>query len=340
LLKSGKVLVAGGSTGPGGILASAEIYDPTMNRWSAAASMSTPRAFAIVVSLANGRVMVSGGIRSGRGDGNATAEVYDPETNRWSLVAGNAQIQGGQTLTLLRSGKVLMVGTSQPQLYDPDTDAWSSAATMAYPRHTHTATLLNDGRVLIAGGFAETGSGGNPQTDTTEIYDPAANGWGRGGTMMATRAFHTATPLPDGRVLVVGGQAANGDYLPSTELYDPVTNRWSFAGRLSAPRGVHTASLLPDGRVLVTGGWGAGETNASAEIYEPAPRSAATPQPSASEPVVSSPAATNPAPNASPVAASQGALSRLENVWPFLVAPVLLLLGIVSFRLVRRRRRI
>jgi len=138
--------------------------------------------------------------------------------------------------------------------------------------------------------------------------------------------------------MVAGGEAATGPYLLTTELYDPATNRWTLAGSLSGPRGAHTASLLPDGRVLVTGGWGAGDTYASTEIYEPAPR--ATPQPSASAPVGNSPAATNPALSVSPLAANQGALSRLENVWPFLVAPVLLLLGILSFRFVRRRRRI
>jgi hypothetical protein len=340
LLKSGKVLVAGGSTGPGGILASAEIYDPAMNRWSAAASMSTPRAYATAVLLANGHVMVSGGIRSGRGDGNATAEVYDPVANRWSPTASNAQIQGGQTLTLLASGKVLLVGTGQPQLYDPDINSWSPAGTMAYPRHTHTATLLNDSRVLIAGGFADTGTGGNPQTDATEIYDPAANGWGRGATMMTSRAFHTATLLPNGRVLVAGGETATGPYLATTELYDPVTNRWGFAGPLSAPRGFHTASLLLDGRVLVAGGWGTGDVTPSAEVYEPLPPGSvgSTPQASVSS-QVSSPAGTNPALSATPVAASQGALSRLANLWLFLVSPVLLLLAIVTFRFLRRRRR-
>jgi N-acetylneuraminic acid mutarotase len=304
--------------------------------------MSTPRAYAIAVLLANGHVLVSGGIRSGRGDGNATAEIYDPDGNRWSLVANNAQIQGGQSLTVLGSGKVLMVGTSQPQLYDPDSDSWSPAGTMAFPRHTHTATLLSDGRVLIAGGFAEIASGGNPQTDTTEIYDPAANGWGRGMPMTATRAFHTATLLNDGRVLVVGGEEATGPYLATTELYDPAANHWTLAGSLSGPRGAHTASLLPDGRVLVTGGWGAGGTYASTEIYVPAPPStaASTPTPDSGSSTAVSPAATNRALGASPLAASQGTLTRLENIWPFVVAPVLLLLAIISFRFVRRRRRI
>jgi hypothetical protein len=90
----------------------------------------------------------------------------------------------------------------------------------------------------------------------------------------------------------------------------------------------------------VTGGWGAGDTYTSAEIYEPAAPSAATPEPIASSPVATSPTATNPPLSASPLAASQGRLSRLENVWPFLAAPALLLLAIVTFRFVRRRRRI
>jgi N-acetylneuraminic acid mutarotase len=249
-----------------------------------------------------------------------------------------AQVQGGHTLTLLSSGSVLMVGAGQPQLYDPITNTWSQAGIIAYQRGSHTATRLTDGRVLVAGGFGDTGVGGNPETDLTEIYDPIANGWGRGATMLSTRAFHTATLLADGRVLVAGGESATGPYLATTELYDPITNRWTFAGPLSATRGAHTASLLPDGRVLVAGGWGSGpDTTASAEIYEPAPRSAAT-EPSA--PATASPAASTPALAASPVAASQGRLSRLENVWPFLAAPVLLLLAIVTFRFVRRRRRI
>jgi hypothetical protein len=55
-------------------------------------------------------------------------------------------------------------------------------------------------------------------------------------------------------------------------------------------------------------------------------------------PVATSPAASTPSLNASRLAASQGALSRLENVWPYLLAPVMLLLAIVTFRRFRRRR--
>ncbi len=80
--------------------------------------------------------------------------------------------------------------------------------------------------------------------------------------------YHTATLLPDGRVLVVGGWNDSGA-LASAELYDPATGTWTATGGLAAARYDHTATLLPDGRVLVVGGYGSGYL-ASAEVYDPA----------------------------------------------------------------------
>ena len=72
----------------------------------------------------------------------------------------------------------------------------------------------------------------------------------------------TATPLADGRVLVVGGVRE-----PTTELYDPATGTWIPGGTLNEPRWLHVAVRLRDGRVLVAGG---GAYTASAELYDPA----------------------------------------------------------------------
>ena len=80
--------------------------------------------------------------------------------------------------------------------------------------------------------------------------------------MTAARAGHTATLLPNGKVLIAGGTG-----LPSAELYDPVTGLFTPTGNMTTPRLGHTASLLPDGRVLIIGGT---LTGASAEIYDPA----------------------------------------------------------------------
>ena len=84
------------------------------------------------------------------------------------------------------------------------------------------------------------------------------------GSMATARAFHTATLLPDGEVLVAGG----GEPGPaSAELYDPGTGTWTATASMSTGRAYHTATLLPDGRVLVAGGMGAGR--GSAELYDP-----------------------------------------------------------------------
>lgn len=78
--------------------------------------------------------------------------------------------------------------------------------------------------------------------------------------MAETRASHTATLLPDGKVLVAGGfrKAADGAtqlYSATTELYDPAARRFGAGPRLAHARCGHTATLLTDGTVLIAGGW-------------------------------------------------------------------------------------
>ena len=86
-----------------------------------------------------------------------------------------------------------------------------------------------------------------------------------------TRMNHTATLLPDGRVLVAGGfrviAAIPFGVLARSALYDPVSNTWSTTASLNVGRALHTATLLPDGTVLAVAGESAGGRVASAEIY-------------------------------------------------------------------------
>lgn len=78
--------------------------------------------------------------------------------------------------------------------------------------------------------------------------------WRATGSLTVARTSHTATLLPDGRVLVVGGQTFKREPLPSVELFDPQTETWTMAADLPAPRSNHSAARLPDGRVLIFGG--------------------------------------------------------------------------------------
>jgi hypothetical protein len=89
------------------------------------------------------------------------------------------------------------------------------------------------------------------------------------GSMATARQAHTATLLPDGKVLIAGGFIGVTGILDITELYDPSKGTFSAAGFMTTPRVGHTATLLPDGRVLLAGGANASGYLASAELYDP-----------------------------------------------------------------------
>jgi Galactose oxidase, central domain len=88
-------------------------------------------------------------------------------------------------------------------------------------------------------------------------------------SMGTARAWHTATLLNNGKVLVTGGAGATAD-LATAELFDPTAGSFSPTGSMESTRSSHTATLLSDGKVLITGGYGGGATFATAEIFDPA----------------------------------------------------------------------
>jgi N-acetylneuraminic acid mutarotase len=87
--------------------------------------------------------------------------------------------------------------------------------------------------------------------------------WTLTGSLHVARADSTATLLPNGQVLVVGGEDT------SAELYNPATGSWTSTGSLHAARDQHTATLLSNGQVLVAGGQNGTIFIASAERYNP-----------------------------------------------------------------------
>jgi hypothetical protein len=87
--------------------------------------------------------------------------------------------------------------------------------------------------------------------------------------MLEPRSGHSATLLPDGRVLIAGGMRRNQEFYRSAEIYDPTTGKFQRTGEMGMARVGHVAILLPSGKVLIAGGWyGHGSTN-SAELYNP-----------------------------------------------------------------------
>src|SRR5581483_2453527 len=80
------------------------------------------------------------------------------------------------------------------------------------------------------------------------------------------RTAAPAVTLPNGKVLVAGGNNPFSGRTTECELYDPTTGTWSVTGAMNFARSAHTLTLLPDGTVLAAGGNG----NNDAETYDPA----------------------------------------------------------------------
>lgn len=155
------------------------------------------------------------------------------------------------------------VPTPPPQ----PSNTWQSVGPMSVERAEHTSTLLNDGRVLITGGFKGAGSAFS-ELSSAEVFNPQTNTFSSVGNMTTPRAFHTATLLPNGKVLIVGGtKDGSNTILNSAELFDPQTNAFNSVGNLNQKRFSHTADILPDGKVLIAGGFD-GQQLKSTEIFD------------------------------------------------------------------------
>jgi N-acetylneuraminic acid mutarotase len=273
VLPSGKVLVACGLNS-GGDLGTAQLYDPTAGTWAATGSLTTPRRDHTMTLLPNGKVLVAGG--SGSSGTLQSAELYDPAAGTWSGGGTLIAARGGHTATLLASGKVVLAaginggtGTlNSAEFYDALSGARSNTAS-PIARYAHTSTLLFTGEVLNAGGhFA--GFGNTGYLGTAELYNPGSASWGLTGNLTALRGDHTATLLPDGKVLLAGGNDANGP-LATSEIYNRSNSTFTAtSGGLTYARAYHSATLLPNGRVLVVGGFGVNGHLNTAEIYDQA----------------------------------------------------------------------
>jgi N-acetylneuraminic acid mutarotase len=274
LLQDGRVLVAGGYSGP---LASVglnttEIYDPVTNSWTDAAPMLIAHASQAAARLADGRVLIAAG-RSSAGD-TTEAELYSPATNSWSRAGNLAVARTGATAIVLSTGKVLVMGGFGPagvnppaELYDPTTNSWSQLPNTT-AHFVGLAVSLGNGKLLVLG------DGSNWNDLFVAEYDPIANTWSP--VDRPPVSLGGAVLLGSGKVLFFGNPMPGGDTRIS-ELYDPVVHRWSAAAPMQ-PNGVFGhAVALPDGRALVAGapgslgslGCGSLPQCPNAEVYDP-----------------------------------------------------------------------
>lgn len=262
--------------------------------WYPAPATATPDGLArfwhATASLRDGSALLSGGTAdfTSPHDVLTSVELYNARIQAWSAAAPMKTPRLNHASTTLSDGRVMVSGgqnhqqggLSSAEIYDPVRDKWTGATPMSVPRVSHTLTPLPDGRVLAAGGSSSDDRG--QQWNTAEIYDPVANVWKPTGSMADGRVNHTATPLSNGNVIVVGGYGNDHviSFLPSStgrttantsvEVFDHVSARWVSSSPLSEGRADHTATLLGDNSILVAGGTGGSFDGIStAERYDP-----------------------------------------------------------------------
>lgn len=230
LLPDGRVLVIGGDGFAQRSLthAKAEVWDPTTGGFTPAGSLKEPRTYHTATLLADGRVLVAGGTDwFGERKPSREVEVWDPATNRFARTGSLPEARIGHSATLLTDGRVLIVGGGWDKdppttalVWDPGTGKFSAAGSLPEARLNHTATLLPDGRVLIVGGEDIDLPPDDDVFASALVWDPATDEFSPAGSLAEARAGHTALPLDDGRVLVVGGYGEDG-LVTDMEVWEP-----------------------------------------------------------------------------------------------------------------------
>lgn len=211
----GSVLIVGGNTLAGDT--TAELYDPATGTFTTTGSTTVPRAGHTATQLLDGRVLIAGGATD-------TAELYDPVSGTFVVTGSMTTARTGATATRLEDGTVLIFASDgTADLYDPHAGTFAAVGSELMKAFAEAASLRSDGSVLAAGGYHSSYSyrllcGGflfrcrclrtGPYTQslsTAELFGPESGGFTATSSLQTPRDGHTATVLPGGAVLVIGG---------------------------------------------------------------------------------------------------------------------------------------
>jgi hypothetical protein len=294
-LPTGDALFVAGFRARTGTTATVERFDSRTSRFVADAEQGAPpcveeRELFSVVQLADGRFLLAGGYSTFRKKTLTSAEIFDPKAGTFTATAAQLRhARFGHTSVLLPDGRVLIVGGKvlateervlEAELFDPKTGTFTDTGSLDVGRDRCTAWVLRKSpadraqlRVLVAGGSAK--DGGTVRARKSEFYDVPSGKFTTGPELVRDRMAHTATPLPDGRILLVGGWSSSDNATTrQAEVWDPALERFIPAGLLQHGRHDHAAVRLRDGRVLVAGGKEAPARNGvesplAAEVWSP-----------------------------------------------------------------------
>jgi len=228
-------------------------------RWTDAAPMNLDREYLASVILPSGNVLVTGGYSNSKDTTTNTCEEYDCRKNSWRFVASMNIPRSIHQLILLDSNRVIAIGgykLTSCEIYNISEDKWYITDSLKIPRYGGwTANRLSNGKIIVTGGFLV---GNDLKTfkflNDTEIFDPVTEKWVIVDSLKIEKAYHTATLLNNGNLLIVGGETYGGLELNDCEEYDPLSDKWTKVDSLTTARYSHSATLLPNGTVFVSGG--------------------------------------------------------------------------------------
>lgn len=227
-------------------------------------------------ALSGGNQLITG-LSDGIPGSFGSAVVFNKVRQEFIPTGNMSFSRRGHSATTIDNDRVLVVGgwgsaIKRLEIFSNKDHSFRLLPEGTHVGHVgHTAIRLADGRVLIVGGYSQgqlwTGQGASY---TAELFDPSVEKIVKTVSMMAPRAWQTATPLEDGTILFVGGLVSDKG-TATAEIFDPTTEtfRWT-KGSMAVARGGHTATLLEDGRVLIAGGYvNSQEATDVAELYDP-----------------------------------------------------------------------
>ncbi|HOY03944.1 MAG TPA: DUF1929 domain-containing protein [Saprospiraceae bacterium] len=241
-LADGRLLIVGG----GGLnnpvrVNTSELYDPYTGETEWADTVAIGMEQSPILMLYNGKALMT----------FRPPQLFDPLTGQWELAAdfvqGNRMPNGDHVdheLVHLPEGEVIAIGFKPfpagtggnlVERYDPESNTWTLGSHFAPLRSRPETVLLPDRRILTLAGYKEDPSDPSPvnqwnHMDLTDLYDPYADTWRRLASMPRKREYHAlAILVPDGRVIVVGGEGQPGNEPPQS-IIDAFKPPYLFRG--------------------------------------------------------------------------------------------------------------
>jgi hypothetical protein len=274
-LADGRVLVYGASDNFGTV--KTDVFNPTTNLFSAVGDANFAWNKSPGVLLANGKVLVAGGLTwtNNQWASTSAAGLFDPVSNTWSATGSMITSRRSHFMIRLADGKVFVGGgTSEAggvksaEIYDPATGTFTSVPDMPESRSDVNAALLPNGNVLVIGGY----NSGSGHLRSAVIYNISTSSWSTVSSQMQIAHNYGAAivTLTDGRIFIAGGWDSALHGFSQTDIFDPSTNTFSAGPNLSERRADLTAHVLQDGKVVLIGGAdGYGNGWNSVDIFDP-----------------------------------------------------------------------